>query len=833
MKAVGGYFDYRDIVSWTRDAEGKRVTSKQRAEFACYLDARTTPTDVIERLRASQSVRGMRLEGDWWRVSVRDRDVLYRLTAPKVRDFTTGETRPGLLPGLHVQTYEADLDPVRRWALENAVEVVPPLLGFLDLECDSRVPIAKKEQQRILTWTLGDMSGDDSLITGCLEEDTDDAERELILDLLYELERYDQVAAWYGDGYDFPVLKARIERQRIRVDLRQWLLVDLLPVFERMNISSSKSGDEKQSMSLDNIAWSVAKMRKLPFDSSRTYEAWVAGGTERENLCRYNAHDVRCMIEIERKTGYLGLHNVVSQTCGVFPDTRAANPLRYVDNFVLNLARKERGMRLPTMYGGRDDDTFPGAYVFPATSGLVRDVEVVDFASMYPSIIRSWNLSFETITDHVLEQVAAPSYLAHVPREPRKALPDGCCESPSGSVFLREPEGIMPMALTFMLDHRKRWTKLKASFPPESPEWIDADRRATAYKIVANTFYGVQGCQFFRLYNRDVAQSVTLGGQWMIKEVAKNAEARGAGKAIGGDTDSLFLANATRAGVAELVRWLNEEFFPAELAKQGAPRCELKLEHEKGHELMLVVAKKTYAARYRHYKGQAPDETTKPEVKGLEYKRGDTARLARAFQAEVLDVMLGGGILGPRRPEVCLDVPTFRAMVTRWKTRILDGELTRDDVIIAKRLKKPIDQYVVKTKKDGTNAAGPPHVEVAKRLVAQGVHVAEGFKVEYFIRDGSCSPAKVAPAADWDGTFDRYHLWENVVYPAALRVLDAAFPDDWWDLQHKARPKKIRGVLAGQEGFGFGEAPPPEKPNWTKNEIETVVVDELRRQRGI
>lgn len=827
MKAIGAFFNGREIVAWTRDPGGKRVTSRHRAEFACYVKD-TTGTEVLERLRASSFCRSMKREGEWWRIAFRDRDVLYQVTANKVRDRRTGDPKPGLLPGLSVQSYEADLDPVRRWALENAVEVEMPRLCFFDLEGDSRVSLAKKAQQRILSWTIGDASGDDSLITGVLEEDTDAAERELLLDLLHELERYDQVAAWYGDGYDFPVLSARVERQRIHVDLRNWIFVDHLPVFERMNISSSKSGDEKQSMSLDNIAWSVAGVRKLPFDASKTYEAWAAGGEEREYLARYNAHDVRCMIAIEGKTGYLNLHNVVSQTCGVFPDTRASNPLRYVDNFVLNLARKERGMRLPTMYGGRDDEKFEGAFVFPATKGLVRDVEVVDFASMYPSIIRSWNLSFETITDHVLEGDARPSYLAHLPQAERRPLPEGCCESPSGVVFLKEPEGIMPMALTVVLNLRKYWTKLKASFPPESPEWIDADRRATAYKIVANTFYGVQGCQFFRLYNRDVAQSVTLGGQWMIKAVAREAESRKAGKAIGGDTDSLFLANATRASVGALVSWLNDEYFPAELAKLGAPRCELKLEHEKGHELMLVVAKKAYAARYAHYKGQAPDASTKPEVKGLEFKRGDTARLARQFQAEILDVMLGGGILGPRRPEVCLDVPTFRAMVARWRTRVLEGDLARDDVIISKRLKKPVEQYVVKKKKDGTNAAGPPHVEIAKRLIAAGVHVAEGFKIDYFIRDGASSPAIVAPAREWDGQFDRYHLWENVVYPAAFRVLDAAFPDPYWAQQEKVRPKKIRGVLPGQAGFGFGETVAPEVRHLSRPHETTKRSDDRR-----
>jgi DNA polymerase elongation subunit (family B) len=806
LQAIGAYFDGSSIVHWTRSPTGERVTSRARAEFACYL-SKDAPTEVIERLRASSAIRGLKLDGDWYRLHVRDRDVLYRVAAPRVRDMRGGEVRPGLLPGLNVQSYEADLDPVRRWALENTVEIGRPRRCYLDIEADSRVPIAKKESARMLTWTIGD--DESELITGCLEEDTDEAERELLLDLVDELERYDQIAAWYGDGYDFPVLRARLERQRIRVDMRRWLCVDHLPVFQRMNISSSKSGDEKQSMSLDNIAWSVAGMRKVPFDSSQTWEFWSAGGEQREYLCRYNAHDVRCMIGIEQKTGYLELHNTLSQTCGVFPDTRASNPLRYVDNMMLKLAHS-RGQRLPTRYGSEDTDPFEGAFVFPATKGLVRDVEVVDFASMYPSIIRSWNISFDTITDHILEEGPRPTYLAHTPPVQKKPIPEGCCESPSGSVFRNEPEGLLALGVGEALRLRKHWTKLKATFPPESPEWIDADRRSTGYKIVSNTFYGVQGCQFFRLFNRDAAEAVTLGGQWMIKEVAKEAERRGM-RAIGGDTDSLFIAGASRGAMAELVQFLNDDFFPRELKAMGATRCELRLEHEKGHELMLVIAKKNYAARYAHYKGQAPDATTKPEVKGLEYKRGDAAKLARDMQAEILDLLLGGGILGPRRPDVCLDVEQFRKIVLRWRDRVLEGVLTRDDVKTSKRLKKPIDGYAIRKKKDGGNMARPPHVEIAASLIERGIHVAEGFKVDYFVVDGSCSPMKVAWAGDWDGNFDRFHLWENTVYPAAFRVLDAAFPDPWWKTHAKVRPKKLRHVLPGQGGFGFGEAPAPSR----------------------
>jgi DNA polymerase elongation subunit (family B) len=101
---------------------------------------------------------------------------------------------------------------------------------------------------------------------------------------------------------------------------------------------------------------------------------------------------------------------------------------------------------------------------------------------------------------------------------------------------------------------------------------------------------------------------------------------------------------------------------------------------------------------------------------------------------------------------------------------------------------------VVKKKKDGTAAASPPHVEVARVLKDRGRDVGEGAKIEYICIDGSTSPKKYQPAEDFDGTFDRHEVWETHVYPPTMRLLQAAFPTDGqlWARYEVTRPPKQR-----------------------------------------
>jgi DNA polymerase elongation subunit (family B) len=292
-----------------------------------------------------------------------------------------------------------------------------------------------------------------------------------------------------------------------------------------------------------------------------------------------------------------------------------------------------------------------------------------------------------------------------------------------------------------------------------------------------------------------VAESTSTTGAWLIQELVVEAERRGM-TVVYGDTDSIFAIGVTEQEFGAFVKWANDELFPRLLKSKGCVTNRIKLAYEKEFERLVIVTSKKYAGRFAHYKGSRAREDSKPEVKGLEYKRGDSARLTRALLKRVIDLVM---------QERCEDPSVIEQVAAEHKARILEQPLDPADVVVRKTLSKKLDAYIQKPKKDGTMAAAPIHVEVARVLEKRGADVGEGARIAYVVVDGSTSPQKAIPAEDWTGECDRHHLWEKLVWPPTERFIVAAFPGhDWGDLP-KSRPPKPRAPKKG--GAGKNQAP--------------------------
>jgi DNA polymerase elongation subunit (family B) len=851
LRLINAYYrrDRDSVTLVCRDDAGRVLTRRQKAEHAVFLRASQVDERTERELKNNEFVTAMRREGEWWRVVWRDRYVLNRVA--KIG---------GWFEHRGIQPMEADVDPVRRYLTDNPIEIARPRRCYLDLEADNRPGLANKEQARMLAWSIVDdeqMQADGVRVlcphdedrfrckaceehdashaldvanarvvfdaeqtkggvvaSGLLTEDTDEAERELIEALWRALEPYDQIVAWNGDGYDFPYLAARTAKRRIRVERERWLWLDQMVNFIRQNMSAAESGEEKQSFALAAVSKTVVKLKEQKLAGASGSETWKLWCENPDLLLRYNEHDTRLQALIERRTGYIELLTTVCQVMNTFPDSNGIKPTRQVEGFLLRLGLS-RGMHFATYHYSESKEKFRGAHVEEILrEGIVRDVHVCDFSGMYPSIMRSFNLSPETVRGRLpepsVEPAKRPSYLAHLPEEkPKDTIPAGHALVPLTRVVVaQEPPGMLAAALEEMLRLRAYWSKLKASLPPGTPEAQDAARRDLAYKIAANSVYGVSGSHFSRFFVRDVAESTSLGGKWLITETIAAAKARG-WRVIYGDTDSAFITGPTDAEFVAFVKWCNEELYPRLMREQGAARNFVSLAYEKKFRRAVFVSKKRYAASWAHYKGKIATKNSKPEIKGLEYKRGDSSRLARRMQFETIELLLR---------EECDDPARYEALIETFKREVLEGELAREDFVISKRLSKELNQYAKKTKADGTAASQGAHVEVAHVLKSRGEEVREGARIEFIVVDGGTSPIRPIPAKDLDPTKpetrpDRFYLWETLVYPPTMRVLQAAFPDRDWTRWERVRPPKPRArkskALPGQMGLGFGEEAPP------------------------
>lgn len=787
---LNGYYDRDGLVFVWRDESGAVRSKRHRAEAVCFIHEDHMTRRLHKMLRDSWQVRSVKVEGPWFRVCW--------------LDVGTREKACKALHKRDVPTCEGSVSAIRRHLADRDIEVARPRRCFLDIETDSRqTPLqASQGNARVLCWSVVDGETMEST-SGMLDEDTDSDERRVLRELWAALGPYDQVAAWYGDGFDFPAIKHRSRELRVRAwkDTKRWLWLDHLVLFAKMNTAAAESGDEKQSMALQAIAMQVLKEGKDDFDASKTWEVWAAGGAERERLGRYCEKDTRLLLAIEEKTGFIEVLQTLCDVCGIFPDSRAINAAAQVETMLLRLARK-RGYHFPTHFVEQEAEAFRGAFVMqPTESGVVRDVHVADFSTLYPSIILSWNMSPETKAQpdaKMLWWLNRPPYHQNTPR-PVVARPDNVAEAAiTDQRFVTDAPGVLSFAVGEMLQLRSKWKSAKESATPGTPEAKEADRRSTAYKIAANACYGVVGSKMCSLFDRDVAESVSQSARWLIEETIKAAEARGM-KVIYGDTDSLFVQGCTADEMRQFVSWANAELYPPLLEGRGCKTNHIELDYEKEFDRIVFVTAKRYAGMYKHFKGKPATAESKPEIKGLEYKRGDSARIARRMQERIVNLLVG------YKQDASEDPADFEPIITERKASILEGDLPLGDVIISQRLSKSLREYKRSKKKDGTWARQQPHIEMARLLQERGEDVGEGVAVAYYCVDGGNSPKDYKPAADYDDDVDRFELWDALCWPPSARLLAAAFPGHDWSRHDRTRPYKAHAVVERTNMLGQKE----------------------------
>lgn len=501
-----GYQDGEELVLLRRDASGALREKRTRAEWVSYFKL-SELGEMRRTIEASNFVLGSRVEKEWLRVLWRDQEARDRIC----------KSKESPLRARGIPTYEGDVTPLRRYLVDNGTKIARPRRGYFDIETDSRVPIqlAKDGEARMLSWAIVDAEG--KRISGCLADEGDAAETELLGALWEQLQLYDQIVVWHGSwnrelAFDFSVLFARTQHLGIRgIDARRIMWVDQLPIFLRSNLMSAESGDEKSSYKLGDIAQEIVGEGKDDFDARYTWEAWAAGGSERERMVRYNVKDADLLRRIEGETGYLDLLQTIAEATHIFPDAQAENPTTYVDSFMLRLGL-EHGFHFPTKQYAEGVEQFKGAFVMePRVDGIETDVHVCDFASLYPSIIVSWNMSPETFVGHAQSDV--------------DPIPKNACRAPKTlAQFRTDVKGVLPLAVETILGLRKKWSDAAAQCAPGTPEHKDAMRRATAYKQCNNSFYGVVSSPFSRFYDRRVGEAITQAGVWLLETTIAEAE---------------------------------------------------------------------------------------------------------------------------------------------------------------------------------------------------------------------------------------------------------------------------------------------------------------------
>jgi len=223
---------------------------------------------------------------------------------------------------------------------------------------------------------------------------------------------------------------------------------------------------------------------------------------------------------------------------------------RWIRNFMHREHRK-RGLLIPNAEDiltkkGKTSTTavikgkkYKGAIVVEPTPGVHFNVAVMDFPSLYPSIIKVWNLGYQSID-------------CNHPECKKRMIPD------TQHWACTQKRALESLLIGSLRDLRVRWYKNRAKdkmLPPELRSWYNTVQGAL--KVILNASYGVFGADSFDLYCPPVAEATAAVGRYSITQILEHAEASGV-KVLYGDTDSLFLKNPSKEQIEEVSQWTEQ-----------------------------------------------------------------------------------------------------------------------------------------------------------------------------------------------------------------------------------------------------------------------------------
>jgi DNA polymerase I len=438
-----------------------------------------------------------------------------------------------------VEPLEADLTPKQRFMTDFDLRIQPTYrMMYFDLETDDSVGgFDRKEEARILSvaWQ-GDRFESDPTDAGflLLEDETDEAEERLLRAFRDAIKPYDVLLAWNGTGFDFPVLFARFHRYEIRIDWRNWLFTDPLPVFKRHYI---RAGSHATSYALDAVGQAVLKIPKIewrrefaarhPDVPPRFVELYRR---EPELLERYNRRDVEILRKLEEFTGFVSIEQIFCRIANGFVNDYQISTK--VDQLLLKKGRKE-GFHYPSRFWSPSKpEQYEGAYVFPPVVGMHDNVGSFDFKSLYPSMVRSFNISPETIVKRDRWGKAAEAGVPTCNCPVVEVDEEGEVVEKGGARFRKDVEGFISQMFVQTLERRKKYTdlqdeRLKVTGTTQDDLFLLYYRLAYSFKRMGLSFYGDLGNPRSRYYDTELAEAITLSGQYFIKRTAEYALTHG------------------------------------------------------------------------------------------------------------------------------------------------------------------------------------------------------------------------------------------------------------------------------------------------------------------
>jgi DNA polymerase-2 len=654
----------------------------------------------------------------------------------------------------NITTYESDIDPVRRFLMERFINVQALITGesreknsltvftnpgikpcevapafvtaSIDIETGMKnealysiaVHITGRNGEDKKVFMIGDGSKKASGYISFFNN-----ERELLLEFTSWFKKTDPdiIIGWHVIGFDLMFL----EKKYIALNLP----FDLARDNGKTIMRARKSGSYYASMpgriiidgpvtlrssffsfedyKLETVAQELlGKGKVIAPDKNKVGEIENFFRDDKIKLAEYNLMDAVLVSEIFSKVGLIELSVKRAQISGMLMDQLGMMTAAF-DHFYLPKLHRS-GYVACNVTDITEMEHAAGGYVLDPKPGLYDDVIVLDFKSLYPSIIRTFKI------------------------DPLSRLlsTEDTIQTPNGYKF-SATKHLLPEFIAQLMEKRG-----------EAKEKKDK-QLSQAIKILMNSFYGVMGSYGCRFYHPDLPTAITGTGQFLLLGSRDYLQDEGY-EVIYGDTDSLFVKLKTGEGSVKpeagnrLAGELNK-YWKERLEKDFKIESFLEIEYEKYYRKFIITpARGSEAGAKKRYAGLlVKNGEEKLDFVGMEFVRSDWTRLAKEFQVELYTRIFNGD-----------DIDEWIRSVVG---KVNKGELD-DKLVYRKRLRKGIDEYVKNI---------PPQVKAAK-MIDQNSGI-----IYYVITKRGPIPVELEP-----GDIDYQHYIDKQLKPIADSVLN-------------------------------------------------------------
>lgn len=571
------------------------------------------------------------------------------------------------------------------------------------------------------------------------------SEKELLSELFKAALAYPVVLTFNGDDFDLKYLyhrgqKLGLSQEEIPIEmgrdvayLTHGVHIDLYKFFFNRSIQVYAFGQKYRENTLGEVSEALlgrgkietsAMVSELDYGELATYclndsEITLA-------LTEFDDDLVMKLITALSRIGYMSLEDVSRQ--GVS---------RWIRSIMYCYHRKRnyfipRADEIQELKGGTTTEAvikgkkYKGAIVVEPQPGVHFNVFVLDFASLYPSIIKNWNLGYETVrcphTDEGCRQNLIPGTTHWVCKKKR---------------------ALESLLIGSLRDLRVNWYKPRSkdsSLTKNQLSWYKVV--SDALKVVLNASYGVFGADRFALYCPPVAEATAAIGRYAISQTLDKAHELGI-DVLYGDTDSLFLESPSRESLKDLVEW-----------SKSSLRMELEI--DKNYRYLALSSRK------KNYLGVKPDGSV--DIKGLTGKK----RHIPEFLKEAFYEMVK--ILSEVKSQEEFHAAKMRIteIVRECYLKLKNHEFSVEELAFSVMMGRETGRYTKTT---------PQHVKAAKQLEERGYEVKSGELIAFVKVRGDVGVKPVQLAKKDEVDVQKYMEYLRSTFDQVLDALGVEFED--------------------------------------------------------